>query len=41
MTEHAGADFTHSICPDCVKKLYPEYYDQMYGPAAEGNARAK
>ncbi len=21
-----SADFTHSICPDCLKKLYPELY---------------
>lgn len=21
-----GADFTHSICPDCLKKLYPDLY---------------
>lgn len=24
MTKHAGVTFTHSICPDCAKKLYPE-----------------
>ena len=24
--EHSEADFTHSICPDCVKKLYPDIY---------------
>ena len=23
--DHSGADFSHSICPDCVEKLYPEY----------------
>lgn len=23
--EHTGADFSHGICPDCAKKLYPEY----------------
>lgn len=22
--EHSDADFTHSICPDCIKKLYPD-----------------
>ena len=22
---HSDATFTHSICPDCMKKLYPEY----------------
>ncbi len=25
--EHTEADFSHGICPDCKKKLYPEYYD--------------
>jgi two-component system cell cycle sensor histidine kinase/response regulator CckA len=23
--EHSEADFTHGICPDCMKRLYPEY----------------
>ena len=23
---HTGAETTHSICPDCAKKLYPELY---------------
>lgn len=23
--DHSEADFSHSICPDCMKKLYPEY----------------
>ena len=23
--DRSDADFTHGICPDCVKKLYPEY----------------
>jgi len=23
---HSEAEFTHSICPVCAKKLYPEYY---------------
>lgn len=26
--EHSDADFTHGICPDCAKKLYPDYYDR-------------
>ena len=21
--EHSDADFTHGLCPDCIKKLYP------------------
>ena len=23
--EHSEADFTHGLCPDCVKELYPEF----------------
>ena len=24
--DHSEAEFSHSICPSCLKKLYPEYY---------------
>jgi AmiR/NasT family two-component response regulator len=24
--EHSDAEFSHSLCPECFKKLYPEYY---------------
>jgi PAS domain S-box-containing protein len=27
LTAHTGAQFTHGICPDCVKEFYPEYAD--------------
>ena len=27
--EHSKAEFSHGICPDCAKKLYPEYYDRV------------
>ena len=23
--EHSEADFTHGLCPDCLKRLYPDY----------------
>jgi hypothetical protein len=26
--EHSEADFTHSICPECAKKLYPQIYKE-------------
>ena len=29
VSEHTEADFTHSICPDCTQKLYPEIYVEM------------
>lgn len=25
--DHSEADFSHGICPECAKKLYPELYD--------------
>jgi len=28
--EHSEAEFSHGICPECAKKLYPEYYKEMY-----------
>jgi len=24
--KHSKAEFTHGICPECAKKLYPEFY---------------
>jgi PAS domain S-box-containing protein len=31
ITEHSQALFSHAICPDCGKKLYPQYYDDVWG----------
>lgn len=28
VTQHSLARFSHSICPDCARKLYPELYDK-------------
>jgi hypothetical protein len=27
--EHSEAEFSHSICPECMKKLYPEVADKV------------
>jgi len=27
IAHHSEAEFSHSICPDCVSKLYPEWED--------------
>ncbi len=27
--EHSEAEFSHSICPECMRKLYPEYADEV------------
>ena len=26
--DHSDADFSHGICPDCMKKLYPDFVDK-------------
>jgi DNA-binding response OmpR family regulator len=28
VVEHSDAKFSHSICPECAKSLYPELYDR-------------
>ena len=28
--DHSEADFSHSICPDCMRKLYPDLADELY-----------
>ena len=28
ISEHSEAQFSHSICPECAKKLYPDYNDK-------------
>jgi PAS domain S-box-containing protein len=29
--DHSDADFSHSICPECSRKLYPELHHQTLG----------
>ena len=35
ISDHSGADFSHSVCPDCMMKLYPEYARLQQTPAAD------
>ncbi|MEN6320143.1 MAG: PAS domain-containing protein [Syntrophaceae bacterium] len=28
--DHSEAEFSHSICPECAKTLYPDFYKKMY-----------
>ena len=28
ISQHSEAKFSHGLCPDCMKKLYPEYVEQ-------------
>jgi len=29
IASHSEAEFSHSICPDCIKTMYPQYYDRV------------
>jgi hypothetical protein len=31
LIKHPEAEFSDSFCPDCIKKLYPEYADEVLG----------
>ena len=35
--DRSEAEFTHGICPECAKKLYPEIYEEIYNKK-EGKA---
>ena len=28
ISNHSEAEFSHGLCPECAKKLYPEFYDK-------------
>jgi CheY-like chemotaxis protein/HPt (histidine-containing phosphotransfer) domain-containing protein len=30
ISDHSEAEFSHGVCPECAKKLYPEFYDDLY-----------
>jgi hypothetical protein len=34
--DRSNADFSHGICPDCVRRLYPDLADQLNAPGLEG-----
>ncbi len=35
--DHSEADFSHGICPECAKKLYPEFADTLNDKKNSGN----
>jgi len=35
--DHSEAEFSHSICPDCIRKLYPDLADSILGSREEKN----
>lgn len=37
--DHSEAEFSHSICPDCMKKWYPEMFeDDKFDDGRQGNS---
>jgi len=30
VADHSEAEFSHGICPDCMKKLYPKEYERIF-----------
>jgi PAS domain S-box-containing protein len=30
--EHSAATFTHGLCPDCARRLYPEIFEEAHAP---------
>ncbi len=36
--EHSAAAFSHGICPECVKILYPEHKIHMENPSKDGRS---
>ena len=35
ISSHSEAQFSHGLCPACVKKLYPEQYESIFGKQEE------
>ena len=34
ISSHAHVDFTHTLCPECIRHFYPDYWRQMQEQAA-------
>lgn len=41
VSEHSEADFSHGICPDCMKRLYPGYLDAQEAVRAGARVRGR
>ncbi len=39
ISNHSGAEFSHSLCTDCVKKLYPEVAEEILGSELDGKKK--
>ncbi|RMH77560.1 MAG: hypothetical protein D6681_20830, partial [Calditrichaeota bacterium] len=41
ISTRADVEFSHSLCPDCMNKLYPEIYSKMKGDIKMEKIRKK
>ena len=39
--DHSEAQFSHGICPECTKKLYPEHYERIFAKQVEKKAKGQ
>ncbi len=39
--DHSNADFSHGICPDCMKRHYPDYADSVAEKAGQARSAEK
>ena len=37
LSAHSEAEFSHGICPDCARRLYPEHFAKMYPELADND----
>lgn len=35
ITEHSEAEFSHGMCPECIKRYYPEFYERVMEATAK------
>ena len=38
--EHSQAEFSHGICPECMKNLYPEVWEQLVAKGIDGQGNS-
>ena len=41
ITEHSLAQFTHSLCPQCCRELYPEFAGKLLSDGERAGARSQ
>jgi cell division protein FtsB len=41
ISQHSEAEFSHSMCPPCAQKLYPEVYARLCAKSADDDSRTQ